>query len=69
MPSVRCSICILWFVCFHIIQCIILTTDNGKLLGVQWWSRNGTPFFSYFGIPYAKPPTGDLRFQVNEILF
>ena len=55
------------FKVFLIANGLIVITDNGKLLGIKLVSRNGTPYFAYFGIPYAKPPVGDLRFQVNEI--
>ncbi|XP_065220403.1 venom carboxylesterase-6-like [Planococcus citri] len=65
MLEARCSIYTLWLLlCLYVVQgTTIVSTENGKLSGVKLLSRNGTPYLAYFGIPYAKPPTGDLRFQ------
>lgn len=38
--------------------------NQGILEGTTNTSRNGTVFRAYYGIPYAKPPLGRLRFQV-----
>lgn len=37
---------------------------NGKLRGKILESRDGRPYYSYTGIPYAKPPIGERRFKV-----
>uniref|UniRef100_A0A8D8SWB2 Carboxylic ester hydrolase n=1 Tax=Cacopsylla melanoneura TaxID=428564 RepID=A0A8D8SWB2_9HEMI len=36
---------------------------QGRLKGSSEKSRNGTTYFSFLGVPYAKPPVGDLRFK------
>ncbi|KAF5306371.1 hypothetical protein FQR65_LT07395 [Abscondita terminalis] len=36
---------------------------QGYLKGTVQKTRNGRPFFSFQGIPYAKPPVGNLRFE------
>ncbi|XP_067659463.1 carboxylesterase 1C-like [Haliotis asinina] len=38
----------------------------GQIQGVDKVSKDGVPYFGYYGIPYAKPPTGDLRFSKPE---
>lgn len=43
-----------------------LETTNGKIKGQILKSRDGRPFYSYTGIPYAKPPIGELRFKVYQ---
>lgn len=44
----------------------IVETDDGPIRGVRNFTLlNGMPFYSYKGIPYAKAPTGELRFKVN----
>jgi len=37
---------------------VIISTNKGKLQGIQ-----GDGYQSFLGIPYAKPPVGDLRFR------
>ncbi|XP_065226484.1 juvenile hormone esterase-like isoform X1 [Planococcus citri] len=46
---------------------ILLTTKQGILKGEVSKSRSGRTFYTFYGIPYAEPPVGKLRFQ-NPIL-
>ena len=43
----------------------LVTTRIGQIRGWQLKSSQGRPFLAFRGIPYAKPPTGDLRFRVS----
>lgn len=43
----------------------VVEITKGKIKGQILKSRNGRDFFSFTGIPYAKPPLNDLRFKVN----
>lgn len=44
----------------------IVETTNGQVRGVRNITLlNGTPFYSFKGIPYSKPPIGDLRYKVG----
>lgn len=47
---------------------LTITIAQGTLLGGKSKSRNGTEYRSFLGIPYAKPPVGQLRFQVGLII-
>jgi len=42
----------------------LINVHEGQLKGKQFLSRNGRNFFAFQGIPYAKPPVGQLRFKV-----
>ncbi|XP_065209357.1 juvenile hormone esterase-like [Planococcus citri] len=44
-------------------NCVVLHTKQGSLKGFVSPSRNGRPFYSFYSIPYAEPPVGDLRFK------
>ena len=44
---------------------IEITTEQGTLKGFEQKSRNGTKFQAFLGVPYAKPPVGNLRFEVR----
>jgi hypothetical protein len=46
----------------------IVETVNGKIQGGVSVSRNGKEFYAFRGIPYAKPPVGDLRFEVISVI-
>lgn len=50
-------------------ECFI-ETEFGFIQGerMQTFFENET-FCAYRGIPYAKPPIGDLRFKVKTLLF
>ncbi|XP_064098465.1 LOW QUALITY PROTEIN: juvenile hormone esterase-like [Macrobrachium nipponense] len=41
----------------------VITTLEGKVSGVVEKAVNGNAFHSYYGIPYASPPLGELRFK------
>lgn len=60
--------CFLIYLIIHVILCYVngktVVTEQGSVLGIPMKSRNGTIYYGYFGIPYAKPPLGNLRFQV-----
>ncbi len=38
----------------------------GQVRGSQMTSQVGRSFYAFRGIPYAKPPVGDLRFSVRN---
>ncbi|XKL67572.1 hypothetical protein PGB90_003063 [Kerria lacca] len=42
---------------------VVVQIKSGKLKGATVTSRNGTKYYAFFGIPFAKPPIGDLRFE------
>lgn len=42
-----------------------VTIEQGILRGKSYRSRNNTEYYGYLGIPYAKPPIGELRFKVS----
>ncbi|XP_062543904.1 esterase B1-like [Armigeres subalbatus] len=42
---------------------VIVDISPGKIRGVKHILPNGQNFFSFSGVPYAKPPVGDLRFK------
>ncbi|KAJ8673052.1 hypothetical protein QAD02_004313 [Eretmocerus hayati] len=41
----------------------IVTVNDGSLRGVLKTSCEGYDYYAFLGIPYAKPPVGDLRFK------
>jgi len=50
-------------------QCLSqeLKITKGVIKGQILKSRNGRSYYSYTGIPYAKPPLGELRFKVYNL--
>lgn len=45
----------------------LVETSYGWLQGTLQKSYNGRIFSSFEGVPYAQPPIGPLRFEVNFI--
>lgn len=46
----------------------IIKTKNGPIRGLRKITLlKKIPYYSFKGIPYAKPPIGDLRFKVSKI--
>lgn len=44
----------------------VVQISKGAIRGQILKSRDGRDFYSFTGIPYAKPPIDDLRFKVNQ---
>lgn len=42
---------------------VLVQVSQGGCLGVVDQNRDGAPFYAFKGIPYAKPPVGELRFK------
>lgn len=47
----------------------IISIADGSIRGEKLNSVRGGSYYSFKGIPYAKPPVGDLRFKVRENVF
>lgn len=47
------------------VQNPIVRTSLGRVEGTKKLSRAGREFFAFYGVPYAKPPVGELRFTVR----
>lgn len=45
----------------------IVTVEQGKLRGKTGMDYDGRNYYSFQGIPYAKPPLGKLRFKVGQL--
>jgi Carboxylesterase type B len=45
---------------------VTVTVAQGVLKGKKVKCYNGDNYFSFQGIPYAKPPTESLRFKVSK---
>lgn len=50
---------------FKFIDSTVVFTQYGPVLGAERTTEMGTKYFSFQGIPYARPPEGNLRFRVN----
>lgn len=47
---------------------VTVTVEQGKLKGKTDIDSAGNVFYSFQGIPFAKPPLGKLRFKVITTL-
>lgn len=44
----------------------VIETNDGPVRGqLKRTVFNGNPYYAFQGIPYAKPPVGELRFKVS----
>lgn len=50
-------------------EVVLVHTSYGTVQGFASISRDGKKFYQFNGIPYAKPPVGQLRFQVIKSRF
>lgn len=42
----------------------LIRTEGGLVSGISEKSTKGNTFYSYYSIPFAKPPVNELRFKV-----
>ncbi|RVE46265.1 hypothetical protein evm_009089 [Chilo suppressalis] len=52
----------------YIIMFCEATVEQGALQGKILEAYDGRKYYSFEGIPYAKPPVGDLRFKIKNTL-
>ena len=45
---------------------VVVSTEDGKISGFKEYSTKGRGFYTFLGIPYAKPPLQELRLKVSE---
>ena len=43
----------------------LIDIENGRISGTVEESMKGRDIYSFYGIPYAQPPLGKLRFKVS----
>lgn len=48
-------------------EAITVTTKSGPVKGYKIASSFDYNYYNFHGIPFAKPPVGDLRFKVNIV--
>lgn len=53
------------FICHMAREDPLVTVKQGRLRGIVEENVYGGQFLAFRGIPFAKPPTGPLRFKVN----
>lgn len=46
----------------------LIELQNGMINGTVGKSKDGRLFQRFYGIPYAEPPVGELRFKVSSLL-
>ncbi len=47
----------------------ILEISTGKLQGIETYTRGGKKIYEYMRINFAKPPVGNLRFEVTGQIY
>lgn len=48
-------------------QNVVVQTNRGPVRGRKRLTVNQESYYSFQGIPYAKPPVAELRFKVRRI--
>lgn len=43
--------------------------DDGIIVGTNYRTVHGREVHGFFGVPYAAPPIGENRFEVNMCIF
>lgn len=50
-------------------ESITIKSSHGEIVGVKMSSSYGFHYINFLGVPYAKPPIGNLRFKVRIFFF
>lgn len=65
MASVELAITILTICSVTGTELPTIALQQGTLQGINFKTVWGKEYLAFLGIPYAKPPVGDLRFRVS----
>lgn len=49
-------------------ETVLIQTTSGPIKGLQQKTQFGYEYAEFRGVPYAKPPIGELRFKVSSDL-
>lgn len=52
-----------FIMCLFCVNAVRVKIDVGTLEGGQYVSKSGKQIFTFFGVPYARPPVGEDRFK------
>lgn len=48
------------------VNSVVIQTKYGSVNGTTGKSRGGREFLAFYGVPFAEPPVGNLRFKVGN---
>ena len=64
-PKLLVAFCGIIFLITYVNSNIVTLPSGTKIIGSEMKTWKARIFWSYQGIPYALPPIGKLRFEVN----
>lgn len=62
------KIVVLHLMTIILIDGLQISTPQGEISGIIKKTSSGREIQSFLGIPFAKPPIGELRFKVSALL-
>lgn len=64
-PVVGISFVVVWcLIECEMAESLVVTCPLGSVEGSVYTTQDGEDIYAFQGVPYGKPPTGNLRFKV-----